>query len=149
MPYTQATAADLKTQLTRFAEVDDTTVEFWLTRARRGVDDSWCEDDRAFGEVLLAAHYMTQEGLGAGAEAQLAADCLAGIKSIRSGQLSIDRGTGGLADETAGTIGSTTYGQRFLALQMQQGIGSPLVAPTGSLPDALLYEPLYYVGTSS
>jgi hypothetical protein len=146
MPYTQATAADLKAQFARFADVADATIELWLTRARRMVDDGWCEDDRAFGEMLLGAHYLTLEGLGTGTEAQLAADGLAGMQSIKSGQLSLTRGGAG-ADQAAGQLGSTSYGQRFLELLAQNTRG-PRVAPTGALPDAPLYDPLYYVGAS-
>ena len=146
MPYTPATAADLKAQLTRFAEVADATIEAWLTRARRTVDDSWCEDDRAFGEILLAAHYLTLEGFGTGAEAQLAAEGMAGMQAIRSGQLSLQKAEP-MANAKAGTFESTSYGQRWLEL-LQQNRGGPRVAPTGSLPDALLFEPIYFAGSS-
>lgn len=147
MPYTQATAADLKARFARFAAVADETIDIWLTTARRDVDASWCEDDRAYAEMLLAAHHLTTEGFGTGTEAQLAADGLAGMQSIKSGQLSLTV-SDAMANAKPGSVESTTYGQRFLEL-LRKNRGGPRVAPTGSLPDALLYEPLYYVGSSS
>ncbi len=142
-----ADAAALKAAFPKFAAVADPTIEFWLTRARRAVDDSWCEDDRQMGEMLLAAHYLTLEGFGTGAEAQLAAEGMAGMQQIRSGQLALQK-SGAMADAAAGSLDSTSYGQRYLEL-LRQNRGGPRVAPTGALPDALLYEPIYYVGSSS
>lgn len=137
MAYTQATAADLKARFVRFAQVADATVETWLTTARRSVDDSWAEDDRAYGEMLLAAHYLTQEGLGTGTEAQLAADGLGGMKSVKSGQFSFTK-SDAQANEAAGSLASTTYGQRFLELLKQNRAGSRVTA-SGTIPSAPLY----------
>jgi hypothetical protein len=145
--YVPATAATLKSAFAKFADVSDWSIEYSLKRARRDVDDSWCEDDRAHAEILLAAHYLTLDGFGTGTEAQLAADGLSGMQSIKSGQLSLTV-SDAIANAKPGSIEATTYGQRFLEL-MRKNRGGPRVAPTGSLPDALLYEPLYYVGSSS
>lgn len=138
MAYTQATAADLKAAFTKFSAVADETVEFWLTRARRSVDDSWTEDDRAMGEMLLACHYMTLEGLGSGTEAQIAAEGLGDFTSVKSGQFSFTRKDGADSSTAAGTISSTTYGRQWLSLA-QANRGGARITPTGSVPNSSLY----------
>ena len=140
--YVPATVANLKGAFPKFAAVADWTVEFWLGRARRNVDASWCEDDRAYAESLLAAHHLTLQGFGTGTEAQLAADGLTGMQSIKSGQLALTVGDA-MASAKPGSLEATSYGQQFLALQAQNLMG-PRVAPTG----ALSYQPLYHVGGS-
>lgn len=147
MAYTQATAADLKALLTKFATVADATVEIWLERARRSVDDSWAEDDRAHGEILLAGHYLTLEGLGTGAEAELAKAGLSGMQTVRSGKLSFTKG-GAMADAAAGSLESTSYGQQYLAL-LRQNRGGARVTPSGTIPDDQLYRGPFYFGGSS
>ena len=137
MSYTQATAADVQGTFPRFAAVADATIETWLTQARRSVDASWTEDDRALGEMLLAAHYMTLEGLGTGTEAEIAAAGLGDFKSVRSGQFSFTRGEGGDM-AAAGTLASTSYGRRWKELA-KINRGGPRVSGTGTVPDAPLY----------
>lgn len=138
MAYTQATAASLKAAFTKFTAVADETVEFWLTRARRSVDASWTEDDRAMGEMLLACHYMTLEGLGAGTEAQIAAEGLGDFTSVKSGQFSFTRKDGGEGSADAGSLGSTSYGRQWLTL-CRVNRGGARITPTGSVPDSSLY----------
>ncbi len=138
MAYTDATAADLKAAFPRFADVEDATVEFWLTRARRSVDQTWTEGDYAMGQMLLACHLMTLAGLGTGAEAAAAAEGAAGFKSMRSGSFSLERfdnGNGGAQS----TIMSTSFGQQFSALA-RQNVGGPRVMPTGTVP----FDPCRY-----
>lgn len=142
MAYTQATAADLKAKFPRFDAVADATVESYLTDARRRVDASWTEDDRATGEMLLAAHYMTLEGLGSGTEAEIAAAGLGDFKSVRSGQFSFTRGEGSDM-AAAGTMKSTSYGRRWLDLA-QINRGGPRVGATGTVPDYPPYPDPYY-----
>lgn len=137
MAFTDATADDLKTAFPRFAAVADETVEYWLTRARRSVDETWTEDDYAMGQMLLAAHLMTLNGLGTGVEATVAAQGMGDFKSVKSGSFSLDRGeTGGGA--AAGTLASTSYGRQFAALA-RVNVGGVRVAPTGTLPTESLY----------
>jgi hypothetical protein len=131
MAYTDATADDLQSAFPRFADVADVTVEYWLTRARRSVDETWTEDDYAMGQMLLAAHHMTLEGLGTGTEAMIASKGLGDFKSVRSGSFSLDRGEGGQV--SAGTYGSTSYGRRFLELA-KVNTGGPRVMGTGTYP---------------
>lgn len=138
MAYTQATAADLKDAFAKFAAVADETVEFWLERARRMVDSSWTEDDRAFAEMLLACHYMTTEGLGAGTEAQIAAEGLGDFTSVKSGQFSFTRKEAASGTEAADEIASTSYGRRWLALA-RANRGGARITPTGAIPTTSLY----------
>lgn len=142
MSYTQATADDLKEAFARFDAVASAIVEYWLTQARRRVDASWTEDDRAMGEMLLACHLMTLEGLGTGTEAEIASAGMGDFKSVKSGQFSFTRSEG---DNTAaaGTIGSTSYGRRWRDLA-QINRGGPRVGATGAVPDYSLYPDPYY-----
>lgn len=110
-----ATPADVKATLSAFAAVDDAVIRTWLDRAARIVDDSWAEADRSHAQILLAAHYMTQVGLGSGAEAELGAAGALGFKSMRSGSLSLDRGDTKFADRMGG-YGETQYGRMFWPL---------------------------------
>lgn len=136
MAYTDATAADLKDAFPRFAAVADETVEFWLERARRQVDTSWTEDDYAMAQMLLAAHHMTLQGLGTGAEAEAAAAGTGDYQTIRSGSLTLQRFDRGSSAQ--GTLGSTSYGRQFADLRVTNK-GGPRVSPTGTLPDYPLY----------
>lgn len=132
MAYTDADADDLQTAFPRFAAVEDETVEFWLTRARRHVDESWTEGDYAMGQMLMAAHLMTLNGLGTGAEAEMAAAGVSDFKSVRSGAFSFTRGDGD-SGVASGSLGSTSYGRQFAALA-RLNVGGPRVTPTGALP---------------
>lgn len=134
MAYTDATADDLQTAFPKFAAVADETVEFWLTQARRSVDETWTEGDYAMAQMLLAAHLMTLEGLGAGTEAELAGQGLSDFKSVRSGSFSFDRGSN--TTSSSGTLASTSYGQRFLALA-KINVGGPRVTNTGTIPTSI------------
>lgn len=138
MAYTDATATDLKAAFPRFDAVDDTTVDFWLGRAQRSVDESWTEGDFAMGQMLLACHLMTLEGLGTGAEAELAAAGIGDFKVIKSGALQLERGSSGGDAPAPGTIKSTSYGRRWAELA-GVNVGGPRVSGSGVLPVASLF----------
>lgn len=136
MAYTDPTTDDLQAAFPRFAAVADPTVEFWLVRARRSVDSSWTEDDYQMGQMLLACHLMTLQGLGTGAEAEAAANGTGDYKTIRSGSLTLerfDRSSGSSSTGAQGELTSTTFGRQWLELA-KQNRGGPRVMPTGSLP---------------
>lgn len=146
MAYTQATASDLKARFPRFAAVADETVEIYLTDARRRVDATWTEDDRAMGEMLLACHLMTLEGLGSGTEAQIAAEGLGDFTSVKSGQFSFSRSSGSDAMAAAGTMKSTSYGRRWLDLA-KINRGGPRIGASGTVPEYPAYpDPFYSSG---
>lgn len=127
-----ATPTDLKATLPAFAAVDDATVQRWLDRAARVVDASWAAEDQQHAQILLAAHYMTLQGLGAGAEAEMAASGALGFKSMRSGSLSLDRGDGA-ADKIMGEFGLTAYGRQFYPL-LRANRGGPRVTASVATP---------------
>lgn len=131
MAYTAATAAILKAAFPRFAAVADDTVTYWIVRAQRSVDASWTEDDRQMGEMLLAAHSMTLNGLGTGTEAEMASAGISDFKSVRSASFSFTRGDGDPA-ASSGELGSTSYGRQFSALA-RVNVGGPRVMATGTL----------------
>jgi hypothetical protein len=129
---TPATPDLFKSTFTAFAAVDDVPVQYWLDRAARIVTDAWLEADQQHGQMLLAAHYMTLNGLGAGAEAEVAAAGAAGFKSMRSGSLSLDRGDTS-ANDKMGEYGQTQYGRQFWPL-LRANMGGPRITSTGCLP---------------
>lgn len=122
----------------RFAAVPASTIEFWLIRAARGVDTTWTAGDREMGQMLLACHLMTLQGLGTGAEAEANASGTAGFKTIRSGALTLERFDKGGGDDS--TLSQTSYGAQFKDLR-RQNCGGPRVMPTGTIPfgDCLRY----------
>lgn len=109
MPYTAATPETFRSRFPAFAQLSDALVTGALTRARRIVDETWCEDDRQEAEHLLAAHELTLDGHGATREAQLQ-----GFKRLKLGSLELEREAG--AASVSGTYGLTSFGQRFLDL---------------------------------
>jgi hypothetical protein len=143
MAYTDATADDLKAAFPRFAAVADETLEFWLERARRMVDQSWTEGDYTYAQSLLAAHYLTIEGLGTGTEAELNAQGMGDFESVRSGSFSFTRGKAASDATASGTLGSTSYGRQFAALA-RANVGGPRVTDGGVLPDSTLYPSPFY-----
>lgn len=114
MAYTAPTPAELKVMYPAFAAVDDERMQLFIIRANRMVDTSWTEGDYADAIMLLACHYMTLAGLGTGAEAEVNANGMAGFKSIRSGQLTLDRGAGnGTGGDVPDEWSGSTYGKQF------------------------------------
>lgn len=132
MAYTDPTADELQVAFPKFAGVTDETVEFWLVQARRSVDQTWTEGDYQMGQMLLAAHLMTLEGLGTGAEAECAASGTSDYQTIRSGSLTLTRfdKDGVMA---SGGLASTSYGRRYKELA-RVNVGGARVTPTGTWP---------------
>lgn len=116
MAYTAPTATELKAKYPAFAAVADDTVTLYIVDANRMVDETWTEGDYATAIMLAACHLMVLSGIGAGAEAQVNAQGLSGFQSIRSGSLSLSRGSasdsGGVPKDLAGSV----YGQQFYYL---------------------------------
>jgi hypothetical protein len=140
MAYIVPTAADLKAAFPAFIAVPDDTVTFWIGRAGRIVDTSWTEGDYNFAQMLLAAHYMVEQGLGTGAEAQAAAAGASGFKVMRSGALSLERFDAAPGASGAG-YSSTAYGRQFYELLMRNR-GGPIVQATGVPLDGIYPEGL-------
>lgn len=79
--------------------------------------------------MLLTAHYLTQQGLGSGAEAEAYAGGMSGYSEVRSASLSLKRADG--ADMSG--YRSTSYGQRFFDI-MAPIVTGPRVTGTGTVP---------------
>lgn len=124
MPYTVPTTAEFKARFPAFAAVDDAVIGTAISEASSRVDTNWIDTDYQPAIFYLAAHNLTLDGLGTGAEAQVAAQGMMGFQSISSGQLSLTRGSG--ASASAGSYSSTSYGARFAQI-MRRNTGSILV----------------------
>lgn len=117
LPYTVPTSSDLTTRFPSFAAVDPAVLGRVLAEAATRVDTTWIAGDYPLGIMLYAAHVLTLDGLGTGAESALAAAGALGFQSMRTGSLQLERDAapdsliGGRSD-----LERTAYGRRFLAL---------------------------------
>ena len=103
--------ADLKARFPDFAAVADVVVQTALDEAALQVGADWAsEADIRLGRLLLAAHVLTLDGQGSGAESATAA--AGGVRRMRSGALELERA----ADASPGALDSTGYGRRFVEL---------------------------------
>jgi len=118
MAWSAPTAAAFKARFApRFDAVTDPQIQYALDRAVILVDETWIETDRTEGVFLYAAHMLTLDGLGTGAEAEAAAGGLSGFQSVKSGTFSFDRGSGaGAGGGNGSLLASTSFGRRLLEL---------------------------------
>ena len=107
------TSTDLTTRFPAFAGVDPAVLGRALTEAATRVDTTWTTGDYPLGVMLYAAHVLTLDGLGTGAEATMAAAGALGFQSMQSGSLQLGQAGG---SEGRSVLELTTYGRRFLAL---------------------------------
>lgn len=126
MAYTSPTVEDFKARFVSFGPLgdpNDLQVQAALEDAETVADDKWSDADRRQAVMLKAAHELTMNGVGTGAEAELASTGLLGFSSIRSGGLSLDRGqSSGAASDPSG-YGQTAYGRRLQALICSRFVG--------------------------
>ena len=108
--------ADLLARFPAFAGVDAGVVGTALAEAATRVDATWTPGDYPLGVMLYAAHTLTLDGFGSGAEAALGAAGALGFQTFRSGSLNLERAAQPSRDGTASMLSETTYGRRFLAL---------------------------------
>lgn len=115
-----------------FASAPAASVAYWSEQAAMiTAPFEECLGDRyQFATWLVTAHHLVLAGLGTGAEAQMAAQGMAGFKSIKSGTLSLDRGDNYSAG--AGEWGATSYGLRVWPM-LKACVAGPRVTGTGSL----------------
>ena len=116
MPFTVPTAADLAARFPAFAAVAPATLAQAIAEARTRVDETWLPADRTIALMLLAAHGLTLDGFGTGAEAASAAAGALGFTGMRSGSLSLERQRSPRGAAEPSLLAETTYGRRFLAL---------------------------------
>ena len=62
MPYVVPTPAAFKARFPDFNPVADARIQIYLDDAVQDVGLSWRDDDRARGQMLLAAHLLTLQG---------------------------------------------------------------------------------------
>lgn len=129
--YDLPTATFIRTAFPAFTAVPDMLINFWIGRAARSVDRSWTEGDYTYAIALLAAHLMTANGLGTGAEIEGYRS--AGITKLKSGTLDVTFSDGS-ASGTGGGYGSTSYGRQFAVL-LKQNRGGPRVIANGGCDD--------------
>lgn len=132
MSYTPPTKAAFIEAFPSFTAVIDAAYDLWSGRAGRVIDGK--EDclgaDADLAAMLLTAHYLTLQGFGTGAEAEMAAQGMGSFKSIKSGSLSLERGDTG--SSSGGEFASTSYGQQAWAM-IAPCVSGPRVTGTGSL----------------
>ena len=112
MAYVVPAPADLVARFPGFGGVDPARLAVAIAEAQTRVDQTWLPGDYPIAIMLLAAHNLTLDGLGTGAEAASAAAGTLGFQALRSGPLELQRGS---RDGSSG-LAETTYGRRFLAL---------------------------------
>lgn len=118
MAWTTPTVAQFRSRWApRFDAVTDPQIQYALDRAVILVDETWIETDRTEGVLLYAAHMLTLDGLGTGAEAEAAAGGLSTFQRVNSGTFEFDRGSGaGAAAGNGSLLASTSFGRRLLEL---------------------------------
>lgn len=130
MAFTAPTAADLKARFPAFVDVAAATIDIALGDAALMVDDSWTSQaDFTLGRLLYAAHVLTLDGHGSGAEAQAASSGALGFRRMKSGPLDLERfspNAGGSAGGSLNQLELTTYGVRFKALLRANRSGAVL-----------------------
>jgi hypothetical protein len=121
--YTPPTTSDLKARFPAFASVDASIIDTVLAEAVNAADDSWVnETDFRMGRMLYAAHVLTLDGFGTGAEADQARAGLLGFTTVKSGTLEVQRPAAG-----KGGMSSTVYGARYMEL-LKRNRGGAIVA---------------------
>ena len=130
MAYVAPTPGDLKATFPAFSAVPDATVQIWLDRAARSVDQSWTEGDFAYARILLAAHLMVANRIGGIGAAAEFAGLPEGVTDVRSGSFSMSISSEVAAAAVAGGYGSTPYGRQFAAL-LQANKGGTRLTDTG------------------
>ena len=108
------TPTDFTTRFPAFSAVDLSMIAAALAEAATRVDATWTTGDAPLGLMLYAAHVLTLDGQGTGAEAALGAAGALGFTTLRAGGLQVERA--GPAGKAAAVLAETTYGRRFLAL---------------------------------
>lgn len=130
MPYTPPDLATFQAAFPSFPAVTQPSYDLWLAQAVIVTEpQEACLAARMdMATMLLTAHFLTLAGVGTGAESEMAAQGMAGFKSIKSGTLSLDRGDG--SSSSSGAYGSTSFGQRAWAM-ISPCFAGPRVTGTG------------------
>lgn len=134
MAYSPPNKATFTALFPSFLAVTDEQYGFWSARAGRVVDPiaACLADDADLAAMRLTAHYLTQQGIGTGADAEMAAQGASGFKRIKSGSIDLERADGA-TDAAMGDYGTTGYGQQVYPM-LKACLGGPSVTSTGALP---------------
>lgn len=115
MAYTAPTEADLRARFPAFCDVQNDPITAALSDAALMVDDTWVsQEDFTAGRLLYAAHILTLDGHGSGAEAEQAKAGALQFTEMRSGALTLKRAD--MATSGGDTLSLTTFGRRFLEI---------------------------------
>lgn len=117
-----------------FAAVTDEAYAFWSARAGRIVDpmQACLGEDADLAAMLITAHLLTLQGIGTGAEAEMAAQGASGFSRIKSGTIELERGDNSSEAASMGEYGRTSYGQQVYPM-LKACLAGPRVTGTGSL----------------
>lgn len=114
-----------------FAAVSDDAYAFWSGQAvlvTEPLQD--CLGARMdLATMRATAHYLTQQGIGTGTEAQMAAQGASGFKRLKSGSLELEKADNAGA-ANMGDWGTTSYGQQLYSM-LKACVGGPRVTGTG------------------
>lgn len=128
MAYTAPTADDLRTRFPTFASLGDTPVDAALADAALVVDDTWLSQaDFTSGRLLYAAHILTLDGFGTGAEAQMAQAGALGFDIMKSGSLTLQKSRAAVEEKYSSILDQTTFGKRFKEI-LRRNRGGPIAA---------------------
>jgi hypothetical protein len=149
MPYTEPTPADVKADFAVFADVPDAAIQRRIDRTAGWVDTTWLEFDYTWAKELLTAHFLTEDGLGAGTGAEMNALGLSGVTRLKSGTLDVtfaDAAQSGNPSDSP--LLSTSYGRRFYVLLRKNrgGVVSVSGGGCGSADQATDYPWAYRAG---
>lgn len=133
MAYTPPDKATFTSIFPPFAAVTDEAYTFWSARAARIVDplQACLGDDADLAAMLITAHLLTLQGIGTGAEAEMAAQGASGFKRIKSGTIDLER-TDSASAASMGEYGATGYGQQVWPM-LKACVAGPRVTGTGAL----------------
>jgi hypothetical protein len=131
MAYTPPTLSTFTAAFPSFPAVEQATYDLWLAQAVLITEplESCLATRIDMATMMLTAHYLTLAGIGTGAESEMAAQGMAGFKSIRSGSLSLERAESAKGT-AAGEYAATSYGLRAWAM-ISPCVAGPRVAGTG------------------
>jgi hypothetical protein len=119
MAYIVPTVAAFKTRYPAFAAVADDVVQSAIDEALLEVSECWIERDYPVAIMLYAAHILTLNGYGTGAEAEAAAQGMLGFTRVKSRSFEWQRNvaqSNGAPDSDDAWYSLTLYGQRFLQM---------------------------------
>jgi len=135
MAYSAPAKADFIDVFPAFSAVTDGQYEFWSAQAVLITEPiEGCLGARMdLATMLLTAHYLTIQGIGTGAEAEMAAQGASGFRRLKSGTLEIERGDSS-SSASMGEYGQTAYGRQVWPM-LKTCAGGPRVTGTGALPD--------------